>query len=85
MAKKFEDLNYAQEYLLNIVQSKGLSIDDALREAIRAMSLQTFAKKSRLSVQSVSDFVTKKKEWSADKIEKKIMKVFRLEIRRVSK
>ena len=44
IAKKFENLEYAQGYLLNIVESEGLAIDKALREVIKAMGLQNFSK-----------------------------------------
>ena len=54
LAKKFENRDYAKGYLLNIVESEGLSVDEALRETIKAMGLQSFSDKSGLSIQAVS-------------------------------
>lgn len=81
MVKKFESPQYAQEYLLNIVESEEISIDEALRETIKAMSLQAFAEKSGLSIQAVSDFVSKRQKWSTDKLSKQIGNVFNLKIK----
>lgn len=81
MAKKFENLEYAQGYLLEIVSNEGLTVDDALRETIKAMGLQNFAEKSELSIQGVSDFVAKRQKWSSDKLTKIIGKVFNLKVK----
>jgi hypothetical protein len=81
LASKFENLEYAQGYLLNIVESEELSIEEALRETIKAMGLQNFADKAELSIQGVSDFVSKRHKWSTEKISKLICKVFQLKVR----
>ena len=81
MVKKFENPQYAQEYLLNIVESEELSIDEALRETIKAMSLQAFSERSGLSIQAVSDFVAKRQKWSTDKLVKQIGNVFNLKVK----
>ena len=78
LAKKFENLTYAQSYLLNIVNEEGLSIEMALRETIKAMGLQNFSNKSGLSIQAVSDFVHERQRWSIDKLAKHIEDVFKL-------
>ena len=81
LAGKFENLEYAQGYLLDIVENEGLSVDEALRETIKAMGLQNFADKSELSIQGVSDFVAKRHKWSSDKLSKTIGKVFKLKVK----
>ncbi len=81
MVKKFENPQYAQEYLLNIVETEEISLDEALRETIRAMGLQAFANKSGLSIQAVSDFVSKRQKWSTDKLVKQIENVFNLKVK----
>ena len=62
IAKKFDSLEYAQGYLLHIVNYEKLIVDEALRETIKAMGLQRFSKRSNLSIQSVSDFVLKRQK-----------------------
>lgn len=81
IVKKFENPEFAQGYLLNIVDNEGLSIDEALRETIKAMSLQAFSNKSGLSIQAVSDFVSKRQKWSIDKLINQIDKVFNLKVK----
>ncbi len=81
IAKKFENLEYAQGYLLHIVDDEKLSVEDALRETIKAMGLQSYANKSELSIQAVSDFVSGRSRWSRDKLAKQIDKVFKLEVK----
>lgn len=81
LASKFENLEYAQGYLFDIVESEGLSVDEALRETIKAMGLQNFANKSEVSIQGVSDFVAKRHQWSADKLSKLVDKVFKLKVK----
>lgn len=81
LANKFENLEYAQGYLINIVESEELSIDEALRETIKAMGLQRFSEKSNLSIQAVSDFVAKRQKWSTDKVSKHIFEVFKLKVK----
>jgi hypothetical protein len=81
IAKKFENVNYAQEYILNIVRSEKLSVEDGLRETIKAMGLQNFATKAKLSIQAVSDFIAERQKWSTDKIAKHIEEVFHLKVK----
>ena len=81
LAKKFENLEYAKKYLLNIIDKEKLSVDDALCETIKAMGLQSFAEKSGLAIQAVSDFVNQRQKWSTDKITKHIEEVFRLKVK----
>jgi len=81
MAKKFENLEYAQEYLLYVIEAEGLSLDEAVREVIKSMGLGCFSKGSGLAIQAVSDFVSKRQKWSTDKLVKLIAKVFRLKVK----
>lgn len=78
LAEKLKNPEYAKAYLLNIVEQEELSVDEALRETIKAMGLQNFSKKSGVSVQGVSDFVNKRKPWSTEKMTKLIDVVFNL-------
>lgn len=78
LASKFENIKYAQGYLINIIESEGLALDESLRQTIKAMGLQQFSRKSNLSIQAVSDFVSKRQSWSTDKITRLIKKVFKL-------
>ena len=81
MAQKFESLSYAQGYLINIVEEEQLSVEEALRETIKAMGLQEFSNKSGISIQGVSDFVAERHNWSTDKLAKTIKKVFKLQVK----
>jgi len=81
IAKSFENTEYAQCFLLHIVNDEGLSVEEALRESIKAMGLQNYASKSNLSIQAVSDFVSKRRKWSSDKIAKQVEKVFKLKVK----
>ena len=60
IAKKFQNPKYTQEYLLNIFNHDECSVDEAVRISIKAMGLKTFSEKSGLSIQAVSDFVSKR-------------------------
>jgi hypothetical protein len=81
LVPKFENIEYAQAYLLNIVTEEKLPIDEALRETIKAMSLGAFAQKSGQSIQAVSDFVSKRQKWSSDKLIKIIDQAFSLKVK----
>ena len=81
LAQKFENLEYARSYLLHIVEDEGASLDEALREVIRAMGLQSFSRKSKLSIQAVSDFVHKRQVWSTDKTIRHIEDIFGLRVK----
>ena len=81
LAQKFKNLKYAQGYLINILEKENLSIDEALSETIKAMGLKAFACKAGLSIQAVSDFVSKRQKWSTDKIALHIEDVFDLKVK----
>lgn len=81
LARKFKNPNYAQGYLLHIIKKEKLSVEEALRETIKAMGLKEFSKRSNLSIQAVSDFVAKRQKWSTDKLSIHIKKVFNLKIK----
>ena len=81
LVHKFENIEYAQAYLLNIVEEEDLPVDEALRETIKAMSLGVFAERSGQSIQAVSDFVSKRQKWSTDKLIKLIKLVFNLKVK----
>ena len=81
LAKKFENPEYARNYLFHIVEEEHTSLDKALREVIKAMGLQKFSQKSNLSIQAISDFVHKRQEWSTDKTIKHIEEIFGLKVK----
>ncbi len=81
LAQKFKKPKYARGYLLNIIEREKLSVDEALRETIKAMGLKYFADKSGLSIQAVSDFVSGRQKWSMDKLSNHIEDVFKLKVR----
>ena len=81
LAQKFENPKYAQSYLIHIIKKEKLSLDEALRETIKAMGLKSFSDKSGLSIQAVSDFVSKRQKWSMDKISNHIKEVFNLKVK----
>ena len=81
LAKKFKNLKYAQGYLIHIIKKEKLSVEEALCETIKAMGLKTFSDRSGLSIQAVSDFVSKRQKWSMDKLSTYIEKVFNLKIK----
>ena len=80
LAKEFEKPDYARQYFIYVMESEGLSVQQTLREAIKAMGRQNFACKSGLSARSVSDFVAQRRQWSLDKVSQHIKKVFKLEL-----
>ena len=81
LAKKFEDPEYARNYLLHITEEEGASLEDALREVIKAMGLKNFSQKSELSIQAVSDFVHERQAWSTNKTIRHLEEVFGLKVK----
>ena len=81
LAQKFKNLKYAQAYLINILKKEKLPIEEALCETIKAMGLKAFADKANLSIQAVSNFVSKRQKWSTDKIALHIKDVFKLKVK----
>lgn len=81
VAKEFEDLGFAQSYIINLINNEGLSLEKALRESIKSMGLQAFADKAKISISYVSDFVNKRRNWSTDNLIKYIEQVFELKVK----
>jgi hypothetical protein len=81
VAQEFEDLGFAQAYITNLINNEGLSLEEALREAIKSMGLQAFAEKAQISISYVSDFVNKRRKWSTDNLVKYIEQVFSLKVK----
>ncbi|CBW26527.1 hypothetical protein BMS_1690 [Halobacteriovorax marinus SJ] len=81
LSEKFNDKEYAREYLLNLVNEEELSLEDAISEVIKAMSLTKFAKLSGQSISQTSDFISKRQRWSSDKLIKITKKVFDLQVK----
>jgi|LUMW01.1.fsa_nt_gb hypothetical protein len=80
LAKKFEDMDFARNFLINQNNVQCSPLDEALRETIKGMGLLAFSEKSGLSIQAVSDFVSERQKWSTDKLIKKIGIVFNLKV-----
>ena len=81
VAQEFEDLDFSQAYISNLINNEGLSLEEALRESIKSMGLQVFAEKAEISISYVSDFVNKRRKWSTDNLVKYIGQVFHLKIK----
>ncbi len=81
VASQFSDIEFAQIYIMNLINGEGMSLEDALKETIISMGLQAFAKKANVSVQHISDFINERKKLSTDSIEKYLQKVFGLKVR----
>ena len=81
LAQKFQKPEYARRYLINIIKREKLSVDEALRETIKAMGLKYLSDESGLSIQAVSDFVSERQKWSMDKLSNHIEDVFKLKVR----
>ena len=83
VAQEFEDLEFAQAYISNLINKESLSLEDALRESIKSMGLQAFSEKAGISISYVSDFVNKRKKWSTDNLMKYTEQVFKLKIKMI--
>jgi hypothetical protein len=70
IAKKMESSDFAQSFLLELMSEHGLSLVDALVESISAMGLSSYAERSDLSIQYVSDFVNGRKKSKVEIIDK---------------
>ncbi len=81
VASQFEDAEFAQMYIMNLINNEKRGLEDALRETITAMGLQAFSNKAELSIQNVSDFVSKRKKFSAKLVDKYLQKVFGLKVK----
>ena len=80
LAEKFKDMNFAQSYVVHLLDEEKISLSDALRETIVAMGLQYFAERTGLSIQHVSDFVNGRKSLTTRTIDKYLRKAFRLRV-----
>ena len=81
VATQFEDVQFAQAYITNLINEEDMELDEALRETIVSMGLQAFADKADISIQYVSDFVKKRKKFSTESIDKYLQKAFCLKIK----
>jgi hypothetical protein len=81
VASQFDDVEFSQAYIMNLINEEGLSPDEALKETVKSMGLQVFANKADISIQYVSDFVSGRKKLSTDTINKYLQKAFNLKIK----
>lgn len=80
LAKEMEDFEFARGYLLAQIDEHGEPVQDAVIASIEAMGLACFAKKYGFSMQSVSDFVNKKRSCKVATIDK-FLKPFGLKVK----
>ncbi len=83
VAQEFENLEFSQAYITNLINNEGLSLEGALRESIKSMGLQAFSEKAKVSISYVSDFVNKRRKWSTDNLVKYIEQVFELKVKMI--
>ena len=81
LAAQFDDVKFAQAYIINLIDNEDMNLEEALRETIIAMGLQEFANKANLSIQYVSDFVNKRRRLSIETINKYFQSIFGLKTR----
>lgn len=81
VAAQFEDLEFAQAYITNLINKEGLTVHEALKETIKSMGLNSFANKADLSIQYVSDFINDRKKLSTDSVTKYLQKAFNLKVK----
>lgn len=81
VVSKFENIEFAQAYIMNLINNEKMNLEEALRETIKSMGLQTFANKAEVSIQYTSDFVNRKKRLTTDAIDKYLHKAFNLKIK----
>lgn len=80
LAAKFNNIEFAQAYIIHLIDEEKLSLNEALRETISAMGLQAFAERTNMSIQYVSDFVHGRKNPTTATIDKYLRKAFRLQV-----
>lgn len=78
LAAQFGEIEFAQAYIINLIENEEMDLEDALRETIVAMGLQEFADKADLSIQYVSDFVNKRRNFSIETVNKYLQSIFGL-------
>ena len=81
VAAKFENIDFAQAYIMNLINDEKMNLEEALRETIVSMGLQAFASKAEVSIQHISDFVNKRRRFTTDTIDKYLHKAFNLKIK----
>ena len=81
LASKFENTEFAQFYIMNLINDEKMSLEEALRETIISMGLQEFANRAGVSIQHISDFVNKRRKFTTNTIDKYLHKAFNLKIK----
>ena len=81
LASKFENPEFAQAYIMNLINDEKMNLEEALRETIVSMGLQVFASKTEASIQNISDFVNKRRKFTTGTIDKYLHKAFNLKIK----
>lgn len=70
VAKKMQNFEFSQSFILALINDHELPIQDALIESIEAIGLSEFAEKCGYSIQYVSDFVNRRKDYKVEVIDK---------------
>lgn len=81
IASQFENIEFSQVYIMNLINAENMSLEEALRETIISMGLQAFADKAEISIQYVSDFVKGRRKFTTDTMDKYLHKAFGLKIK----
>ena len=81
VASQFKDEEFSQFYIMNLINEEKMNLDDALRETIISMGLQSFSDKAGISIQYVSDFINKRRKLTTETINKYLERVFNLKIK----
>ena len=81
LAGKFKKKEFAQAYIMGLVNEESLNLEEALRESAVLMGLQVFADKTGISMRNLSDFISKKKRLTFASIEQCLRKGFDLQVK----
>ena len=80
LSSEMEDFEFAQGFLLNLIHEHGLNIQDALISAIEASGLSKFAERNDFSIQAVSDFVHRRRDYKIAVVDK-YLRAFGLKVK----
>ena len=81
LTKEFQSNDFFKVYLSELIEDEGLSLREALKKTIISMGLQNYANKVNIPVQHVSDFVSGRRNFRIETIDKHLRKAFNLMIK----
>ena len=80
IAEQFENLEFSQEYVMYLLNEEKLTVEEVLRDSIKAMGIKSFSVKAEAKISYVSEFVSSKRKWSKEKIMFYIEDIFSLKL-----